>query len=175
MGSGYQSILYPTSPSSPRTFRSPGPRVFPRGGYSVRRHLESMRRDCCHFWGAQKEKSPETTAKLITTCIALLEQYFGWPYQPSSGFLFCNICTPEEGWYSQPKYCSKKAIHCTLLSALQYSLDFFFFFLLIILQSQYSHAYNRLSKLSKGLVIKLGRFSFYLSHYARAYLKNVKN
>ena len=144
MGSGYQSILYPTSPSSPsspRTFRSPGPRVFPRGGYSVRRYLESMRRDCCHFFGAQKEKSPETTAKLITTCIALLEQYFGWPYQPSSGFLFCNICTPEEGWYSQPKYCSKKAIHCTLLSALQYSLDFSFF-LLIILQSQYSHAYN---------------------------------
>ena len=45
-------------------------------------------RDFCHRYssaGEQKTKSPKATTKLITTCIAFLKQYFGRPYQPSSG------------------------------------------------------------------------------------------
>ena len=59
VGSGYQSILSP--PTSLRTFRSPAPRVFPRGGY---RYLESMRWDCCHFLGAQTE-TPVLNTKTV--------------------------------------------------------------------------------------------------------------
>ena len=44
---------------------------------------------------------------------------------------FSNICTPEEGWYGQPKYCYKKTIHVVmnqLCSSLWTSRLWFFFF-----------------------------------------------
>ena len=44
---------------------------------------------------------------------------------------FSNICTPEEGWYGQPKYCYKKTIHVVmnqLCSSLWTSHLWFIFF-----------------------------------------------
>ena len=46
---------------------------------------------------------------------------------------FSNICTPEEGWYGQPKYCYKKTIHVVmnqLCSSLWTSHLWFYFFLM---------------------------------------------
>ena len=57
-----------------------------------------------------------------------------------------------------------------MLSALQYSLDISFF----VINNSAVSVFKRLqllSKLSKSLAINLGRISFYLSQYARAYLK----
>ena len=41
-------------------------------------------------------------------------QYFGWPYQPSSGLHM--LLKVKEGWYGQPKYCYEKAIHVVMIS-----------------------------------------------------------
>ena len=63
-------------------------------------------------------------------CIAFLEQYFGWEYHPSSGVQMLQNKKPEEGWYGQPKYCSKRAIHVVMSFAVVSGLFFSFLFLI---------------------------------------------
>ena len=58
-------------------------------------------------------------------CIAFLKQYFGWEYHPSSGVQMLQNKKPEEGWYGQPKYCSKRAIHVVISFAVVSGLFFF--------------------------------------------------
>ena len=73
------------SPQKKKTEKGPLLRFFLRGGDS-----------CTQAIGWLKTRSPKTTAKLIQNnvyCVFHVKQYFGWPYQPSSGLpMLLNLC-----------------------------------------------------------------------------------